>query len=333
MYHNSIRNIQTVLRNPYDLYVFHFRQFDKVLHTSQSQLDDCRENVLAMHAGRVALQLSEAIAAMSTERPVSLLISSDHGSTHLPPGFSRSIPVPIGANLVEEHSSRAVEIGKNFDRSATAAYDRETCTYLDPETFGLAAPVLLTRGFSSWSAVRRGSGYVHGGALPEELLVPLLHFRKQARPYTPLRLVLSGGELRRNECLDVVLKIINSNDYSIARVDLYPVFQNGRLPHQGFDRLEAHCSIEVSVPVRIEPHHTIRNQQVDLCCSLSAIVFGRAETREFRDRCHSYRACAEVSVKRRPRLILRLIQSSFTWMNWVLTLYRKTHLKREYVWI
>ena len=277
VYRNSLRDLAAVLRKPKDLYVFHYRQHDKILHMAESQLEDTRENLLDMYTRRVAEQLAEAFSQMPADRVVSLIISTDHGSTRLPERFARSTPMPTGAELVEEHSSRAVVIQEGFDENAKAAYDPDVCTYLDPAAFGLTAPVLLTRGFRVWSKARRGSGYVHGGALPEEVLVPLLRLEQEQRTFQPLSVDVARGTLRRSELGEVSLRITNKNEYAVEQIDFHLLYEGRRLLTDNLQRLPANTSTEIIIRVRIEPQDPIRNDQVEVSGTVSAQVLGRIE--------------------------------------------------------
>lgn len=277
VYRNSLRELKAVLREPKDLYVFHYGQHDKVLHTPSSQLEDTRENVLDMHMQRVVKQLSEAFLQMPTDRPVSLVISTDHGSTRLPEQVARYIPMPIDAELVEEHSSRAVVIGPGFNETEEAAYDPTVCTYLDAVSFGLAAPVLLARGFCTWSKPRRGSGFVHGGALPEEVLVPLLLLQQEQLSFESLAVGLARGELRRNELGEITLRITNKNEYAVENVDLHLSFGGRLLQAQSLRHMSANTSADVPIFIRIEPHDLIQNGQVEVKGTIAAKVLGRIE--------------------------------------------------------
>lgn len=277
VYRNSLRKLASVLREPKDLYVFHYRQHDKVLHTPNSQLEDTRENVLNMHTQRVTEQLVEAFSQMPADRPISLIISTDHGSTRLPEQVARSIPMPPDAELIEEHSSRAVVIQPGFNEAGVAAYDPDVCTYLDPATFGLAAPVLLARGFCTWSKPRRGSGFVHGGALPEEVLVPLLLLQREQRSFEPLTVDVAKGELRRGELGEIALRITNKNEYPVEPVDLYLSYEGRRLHTPSLRRLPANTSADVVIRIRIEPQDTIRNGQIEVKGTIAAHVLGRVE--------------------------------------------------------
>ncbi|RMG73906.1 MAG: PglZ domain-containing protein [Chloroflexi bacterium] len=277
VYSNTLRNLAVALREPKDLYVFHYRQYDKVLHTPNSQLEDTRENVLNMHMQRVTEQLAEAFSQMPADRPISLIISADHGSTRLPEHVARSIPMPPDAELIEEHSSRAVVIQPGFNEAGEAAYDPDVCTYLDSATFGLAAPVLLARGFCTWSKSRRRSGFVHGSALPEEVLVPLLVLQREQRSFEPLTVNVAEGKLRRGELGEIALRITNKNEYSVESIDLYLSYEGRRLHTPSLGRLPANTSTDVVIHIRIEPHDTIRNGQIEVKGTIAAHVLGRVE--------------------------------------------------------
>jgi hypothetical protein len=281
-FENSLRNLEDVLRGSQDLSVFHYRAYDSLLHRAEAQLDDRRENKLDHYADRVFERLAEAFDDMPSDRPISLVISSDHGSTNLPPSAPQIDPPP-GTAPVEEHSSRAIRVAEDFDPSAPQAYSADVCTPLDPDDFGLSDAFLIARGFRAWKTTRAGSGYVHGGALPEEVLVPLIQATRAPVPFTPLRLHHLGGTLRRGEVKTLRLRIENRSDHPVSPVRLRFMLNRRRLPDAPtVEHLPAQGRAEVDVPVRIEPSDPIEDEHVSLRVALAARFLGRNEHQEER---------------------------------------------------
>ena len=183
-FQNTLRGVERLGLDPADVHVVHFTDYDALLHKPEHALSDSREALLARERDEVARRLAEAVGQFPRDRPVAVVVTSDHGSTRLPPRATAEVPLPGGAEPVEDYGSRAVRVSLQTPSSD------DVCTRLDPAVTGLDGPVLLARGFRSWSTPRAGAGYVHGGALPEEVLVPVMTLTPEAAPLAPLALRL-----------------------------------------------------------------------------------------------------------------------------------------------
>ena len=159
---NDLLGLKQLAVAPADLSVVHFTNYDALLHKREHELEDRREVELAGMRTRTIARLSETLTAFPHDRPAYLIITSDHGSTRLPHGVAQKVPLPEGAEEVEQFSSRAVQI-----RAGTPS-SPDVCTRLEPEDTKLGSPVLLARGLRSWSSPSANAGYVHGGAPSEE---------------------------------------------------------------------------------------------------------------------------------------------------------------------
>ena len=179
-FRNTLREVERLGTDPADLSVVHFTSYDALLHKAEHELDDDRDVLLNRERRAIARRLAAAFQAFPHDRPARLVVTSDHGSTRLPPDATDRVSLPVGAEEVEAYSSRAVRVP-----AGTPSSD-DVCTRLDADATGLPGPVLLARGFRSWSTTRRGGGYVHGGALPEEVLVPLVVLGREAVAMDPL---------------------------------------------------------------------------------------------------------------------------------------------------
>ena len=190
-FRNTMRDVERLATDPADLSVVHFTSYDALLHKSEHELDDDREVILALARETLTGRLAGVLRSFPIDRPVRLVVTSDHGSTRLPPEVATVVPRPDGAHTLdkveedEAYSSRAIRVS-----SGTPSSD-DVCACLDVSDTGLDGPVLLARGFRSWSTLRRGGGYVHGGALPEEVLVPLIVMGREAIAVEPLGLALT----------------------------------------------------------------------------------------------------------------------------------------------
>ncbi len=194
-FQNTLKYVERLATDPADLSVVHFTSYDALLHKSDHEFDDDRETALAQARSTIASRLAATLNAYPHDRPVRLVVTSDHGSTRLPVEVATAIPRPPGSNETlgvateeEAYSSRAIRVPPLTRSSA------DVCTRLEADDTGLGGPVLLARGFRTWSTPRRGAGYVHGGALPEEALVPLIVMGRDAVHVEPLGLTVTNQE-------------------------------------------------------------------------------------------------------------------------------------------
>lgn len=183
-FQNTLRHVEQIEAKGADISVVHFTDYDALLHKPEHALSDTREALLARERATISERLADAVRRFPRDRPITLVVTSDHGSTRLPTQVAQEVPLPGGVEPVESYSSRAVRVPVGTDSSG------DVCHRLDPSVTGLEGPVLLARGFRSWSAPRAGSGYVHGGALPEEVLVPVMVLETEPAPVEALRLDL-----------------------------------------------------------------------------------------------------------------------------------------------
>jgi hypothetical protein len=277
-YENSLRNLNSFLCKDLDLYVLHYRAYDELLHKADHNLEDQRARMLKEKRGTVLRRFSEAMKKMPADRKVSLIVSSDHGSTRLP-SSARKIPVPRELEDYESLGSRVLRL-EDYDDKTPSYFDPDVSTILDPENFSLKTPFVIARGFSTWSMPRKGSGYVHGGSLPEEAVTPLLTFKTERVEYVPLTLRVKQGELVRGESRRVELQLSNGNDTEIGPIHLEIAIAGRLVESCRIDKVPIQSGVAITPSVRLESHDEIRDGSVEVKVDLAAEYLGRAEHQE-----------------------------------------------------
>jgi predicted transposase YbfD/YdcC len=167
-YTNKVSDFRQNISADVDIACIHTIEIDTLLHKSDSEFEDGREIEIKGILKKRIEQISEVIKS-SSERPIKLVISTDHGAT------------------------KCLENGKNIKNSklleAAKENPRERCFRLNEkinkENIDASEMYLLTkevsRNIDDW-AIARGyryfgkndSGYRHGGLSPEETIVPIM---------------------------------------------------------------------------------------------------------------------------------------------------------------
>lgn len=185
------------------LAVLHFTQFDSLLHKAEHEHEESREADVLESIDRFAKAIAEAFEAFRGRGGATLVLSTDHGSTRLPPDYARTYPLPPDAQEIDAMGSRAVLTPE------PVPYDRELAYALGAPETGLAGVTYMPRGFASWKTIRQGSGSVHGGPLPEEVVVPVMEFSTVPLTHQPLQVRLGESELRAGVEQNLVILVRN----------------------------------------------------------------------------------------------------------------------------
>jgi hypothetical protein len=217
------------------IYALLYNALDVHNHESRTFTDD--ESVVG-YLRAIAETLSEAVGrARQRGLEVRVLISSDHGSTLLPKDAAMLKPPAFIQEVDDEDEWMASAPPKQGDfrriracsvtRELTAeeaSLLREQWYILDKAGFGLSETLLIPRGYAC--VKRRPRGWTHGGATPEETVVPFIELRPQ-----PLEIwqpeIRFEGYLLPNRPSTITITMINTNSFPLTNVRFSA--WNGRL--------------------------------------------------------------------------------------------------------
>lgn len=274
-YSKSIKDIEENIQKEKDLHVFHYQEYDRILHKRKHELEDRREKELGRNRRRVFERLSDFMSEISAEAGVSLVVSSDHGSTLLPQ-HSEQIPLPKEVQGDHCVANRAIEMPET-EFEVDALFDSAVSTVLDPDDFALDRPYVIARGFRSFKRIRSDDGYIHGGALPEEVLTPLVVFEAEPSEYMSLEVREMDSNLRRGEIQNVQLKITNRNDASLSPVFVRLEKAGEIVENKKIDEISGNTSEMIDTRVRIKKNDNIKDGHIEMEVKLSAHYLGRVE--------------------------------------------------------
>eukprot|EP01035_Chromulina_nebulosa_P021007 gene21007-27222_t len=215
-YTSQPRDFRQNISADVDIACIHATVIDAHLHKNDSEFVDGRESEIKRILKTLIEPISEVIKS-STERPIKLVISTDHGAT------------------------KCLENGKNIKNSklseAAKENPRERCFRLNgkikKENIDASEMYLLTkevsRNMDDW-AIARGyryfgrndSGYRHGGLSPEETIVPIMFCEiSNIQPVNLLIKYLGVKELVFGKTeRDFTIQIKNTNATNIELIEV-----------------------------------------------------------------------------------------------------------------
>jgi hypothetical protein len=199
------------------VYVLLYNALDRHNHDSRHfTADESVEGYLRLVTGLVNVGFQQSLRRGLRAKAI---ISSDHGSTLLPDS-APVLTAPRFASLLDDNELDESNGNQNlYRRTRACGVEREPnadeLAQLEPDWYLLRADVfnlphhfLIPRGYAAIK--RRPSGWTHGGATPEETVVPF--FEVQPQPLeivTPI--VKIDGFLRAAQPSELQITIVNPN--------------------------------------------------------------------------------------------------------------------------
>ena len=162
-----------------EFYIWSIIQTDKTYH-QQADFQTIQDNIRGVLA-TIAKRIAAAVQAVPNGLKLHVIITTDHG--RLLARSKRTIPLP--ANMASHQraawgSAATVDRGSDFEIVAEGK-----AALLHPDRFGLAQPALVAIEEDSF-VNNDGSGgfdaFPHGGAWPEEVIIPWLEFHRDVDP-------------------------------------------------------------------------------------------------------------------------------------------------------
>jgi hypothetical protein len=187
------------------VYVVNYLAIDRALHKSENELGFEHRKHIRTLLQNVAELVDEFIQKHTLTESIQVHIVSDHGSTQIPASAANALsPAFFDQPGFTAKSHRFIEV-TNEKFSLLADNLKLDAFFLPANEFSLPAHVLCARGCNRFSGVDKDV-FVHGGLLPEEVIVPFLTFEPSTTPIQPLEVQCSKSELRyRKESVELLL--------------------------------------------------------------------------------------------------------------------------------
>jgi hypothetical protein len=214
------------------LYTLLYNSLDHHSHTLQGFTDD---ESIDGHLQLIARLIKEGFErCIEQGLHPRAFISSDHGSTLLPEKAT-VLKIPQFAYLLDEENGIEVEEAsdvsklKPFQRTRVCATNNiptegnllhisTNWHFLQKDVFNLPKQFLIPKGYSA--VERRPTGWTHGGATPEEVVVASLELQPSLEELIAPALQIEGS-LRPGTINKLKARIANSNNFPLKIVQFF----------------------------------------------------------------------------------------------------------------
>lgn len=231
-------------------YVVNYLAIDKALHKSADEIGMSHREHVRYLLEKLVENVEAFIEKHALGEQIRIHVVSDHGSTQIPADLQNNIdPAFCKQPGFEARSHRYLEVsGERF--AALADNVRLDCFFLPANDFMLPTNVLCARGANRFLPTDTDS-FVHGGVLPEEVIVPYMAFEPATVPLQNLDILLSKN-LFRYRLETVELKIGNPNAAAVEQVQVSALNGNVDLDCEPIPLINGHHDKSLQAKARFK---------------------------------------------------------------------------------
>ncbi|NPV78442.1 MAG: PglZ domain-containing protein [Anaerolineae bacterium] len=199
-------------------YVVNYLAIDKALHKSADEIGMSHRDHIYHLLEKLVENTIFFIEKHGLQENIRIHVVSDHGSTRIPASVQNDLdPAFFKTNGFEARSHRYVTVSSERF-SGLADNLRLDCFFLPANDFMNPENVLCARRGNRFLPTDKDF-YVHGGLLPEEIIVPYLVFEPATIATQDLTVLLKKNEFRyRMETVE--LEIGNPNDSAVDQIQV-----------------------------------------------------------------------------------------------------------------
>ncbi|MBI9045411.1 MAG: hypothetical protein JEZ06_13050 [Anaerolineaceae bacterium] len=217
-YISDIGSLDTVHSIDAATYVVNYLAIDKALHKSADEIGMPHQDHIRHLLEKLMDNVSAFIEKHNLHEKIRIHVVSDHGSTRIPVGLQNDLdPAFFKSSGFDTRSHRYVVV--NQERFANLADNLKLdCFFLPANDFLNPENVLCARRGNRFIPTDKDF-YVHGGILPEEIIVPYMMFEPATIELQNLTVLLKKSEFRyRMETIEI--EIGNPNETAIEKIQI-----------------------------------------------------------------------------------------------------------------
>jgi hypothetical protein len=231
-------------------YVVNYLAVDKALHKSADEIGMPHREHIHHLLGKLVENTMKFIDKHDLRENIRIHVVSDHGSTRIPIEQPNDLDMAFfKTDGFEERSHRYLKVSNDrFEKLADNL--RFDCYFLPANKFRNDENYLCARRGNRFIATDKRS-YVHGGLLPEEVVVPYMVFEPATVPIQDLTVILKKTEFRyRPETVE--LEIGNPNHTAVEQILISILNGNVESEPERIATLNSNMNITVQIKARFK---------------------------------------------------------------------------------
>ena len=262
----------------YEFIVINYLEIDTELHKSYQKTAIEHRQAVIFVIEHLTKLLAHFITRNHLETRTRIFLVSDHGSTLIPESLPNGIDIEYFKGQTAESKHRYLSLSDaRFESMRQNINIADSVFFLDKNTSGDGKNYVLAKGYNRFKEIREDF-YVHGGALPEEVILPVGCFEYGVQEFTPLIVQLAKTEYRLLSKETLMLRLANPNALPVSNLLIKVLAHDALLTTFELTELSGDADRELSQAIRI------RRKEMDMLrCDIYYEIAGNSvqETVEF----------------------------------------------------
>ncbi len=242
-------SLKEVEEREHDVYFLNHTLIDDALHTSEKKLGFSHAKAVRRRLGDLVDAIEKFARRIGSERELTVIVCSDHGSTRIPAEAANLIDQAFYEERLDDPHHRYIAVSDDDMEALPDNVDFE-CYRFRRQVFGLNTNYVVARGYGRFKETDETT-YVHGGLTPEETIVPLSVFQPVVEAPRALTVRLLEDEFRYGAKATIHLELVNVNPYPCLDLRVEVLDENVDCEPVELEALGGHEDIELNVPARI----------------------------------------------------------------------------------
>lgn len=204
--------------NEKEIILINYLEIDEQLHKPYQKTAIETKAMINFFIENLTEKIYSFIKRNRIENDSKIFFVSDHGSTYILPDMKNNIDIKFFKKKNWDTSHRCISIDdKSFNELKSDNNNSENIYFLDKQISGDSNNYILAKGYNRFLEINEDY-YIHGGTLPEEVIVPAGYFKYMEEEIKPIILQIIKDEYRLLTKEELILRIANPNNYTIKDI-------------------------------------------------------------------------------------------------------------------
>jgi hypothetical protein len=236
--------------------VINYLEIDNELHKSSQKTAIEHRKSVAFIIEHITELIADFIRRNHLEAKVKIFFASDHGSTLIAKGVENEIDTSYFKEIATDYDYRYISLNEKTFQAIRKNQNISHAVFpLDKTISGDGKNYVIARGYNRFKNLH-DEFYVHGGALPEEIIVPAGYFVYSVTDSKPIIIQLIKNEYRLKVKETIILRIANPNDMPAENIHIDVLADGLTLAETEEKFLKGQTEVERSEMIRITGRHT-----------------------------------------------------------------------------
>lgn len=195
-----------------EIIIINYLEIDEQLHKPYQRTAIETKVMINFLIENLTEKINSLIKRNRIETKTKIFFISDHGSTYILPEMESKIDVEYFKRKNLDTSHRCISVDdKTFNDLKSNNDINENIQFLDKQSSGDSNNYIIAKGYNRFLQINEDY-YIHGGTLPEEVIVPAGYFAYMEEEIKPIIIQLTKTDFRLLTKEELKLRVANPNN-------------------------------------------------------------------------------------------------------------------------